>query len=79
LGRPQDSFGLGGFYYNLSDEIEDSLDPLAEFGDEAAFEAYYSWSVVPWLCVSGDIQYVHPARRGGDAGLIAAVRASIRF
>lgn len=79
LGRPQDAFGLGGFYYDLSDELEDSLDPLADFGDEAAIEAFYSWSVVPWLGVSGDIQYVDPARQGVEPGFIAAIRANIRF
>jgi porin len=78
LGRPQDSFGLGGFYYDLSDEIEGSLDPIAEFGNEAAIEAFYSWSVTPWLHAGGDIQYVYPAR-GGETSLIAAVRANIRF
>lgn len=79
VGRPQDSFGLGAFYYDLSDELQNSLDPLAEFGDEAAIEAFYSWSVTPWLHVGGDIQYVDPARRGDDASLIVAVRANIRF
>ena len=28
FGRPRDVFGMGGFYYNLSDELEDALDPL---------------------------------------------------
>ena len=78
-GRPQDSFGLGGFYYNLSDAISESLDPFADFGDEAAVEVFYSWSVTPWFYVSGDIQFVRPARRGGDPGLVAALRANIRF
>jgi porin len=79
LGRPQDSFGLGAFYYNLSDELQDSLDPLAGFGDEAAVEAFYNWSVTPWLHVGGDLQYVHPAGRGGEDFLAAAVRANVRF
>ena len=79
LGRPQDSFGVGGFYYNLSDELEDSLDPVADFGDEAAVSVFYSWSAMKWLNVGGDMQYVFPARRGGDPGLIAAVRANIQF
>jgi porin len=79
FGRPQDSFGLGAFYYDLSDELQNSLDPLADFGDEAAIETFYSWSVTPWLHVGGDVQYVDPARRGEDASLIVAVRANIRF
>ena len=31
--------------YNLSDELEHALEPLADFGDEAAIEAFYSWSM----------------------------------
>jgi porin len=79
FGRPQDSFGLGAFYYDLSDDLQDSLDPLAEFGDESGIEAYYSWAVTPWLHLSGDIQFVDPARRGVDSSVVAAVRANIRF
>lgn len=79
FGRPQDSFGVGAFYYNLSDELEDSLDPVADFGDEAAASVFYAWSATKWLSVGGDMQYVLPARRGGDPGLIAAIRANIRF
>ena len=78
LGRPQDSFGVGGFYYNLSDALESSLDPVADFGDEAALAVYYAWSAMQWLHVGGDMQYVIPAR-GGEPGLIVAVRANIRF
>jgi porin len=79
LGRPQDSFGLGAFYYDLSDELQDSLNSLADLGDEAGIEAYYSWSVTPWLHVGGDIQYINPARKGEDTSLIAAIRANTRF
>jgi len=79
FGRPQDSFGIGGFYYNLSDALESSLDPIADFGDEAALSVFYAWSAMQWLHVGGDMQYVFPARRGGDPGLIVAVRANIRF
>ena len=79
FGRPEDSFGVGAFYYDLSDELRDSLDTLAEFGDESGIEAYYSWAVTPWLHLSGDIQFIDLARWGRDASLIAAVRANIRF
>ena len=79
LGRPRDSFGIGGFYYNLSDDLENSLDPVADFGDEAAVALFYAWSVMQWLHIGGDIQYVFPARRGGDPGLIAAARANVQF
>jgi porin len=79
LSRPQDRFGLGIFYYDISDDLQNSLDPLVEFGDEAGIEAFYNWSVTPWLSFDADIQYIDPARKGDDGNLIAAVRANVRF
>ena len=78
FGRPQDSFGMGGFYYNLSNELENALAPLTEFGNEAGIEAYYNWSITPWLYLGGDLQYVYPAL-AGESGLLGAVRLNVRL
>jgi porin len=79
FGRPQDSFGLGAFYYNLSDDLQNSLDPLVEFDDESAIEAFYNYAVTPWLYVAADIQYIDPARGDNEHALVSALRAQIRF
>ncbi len=78
FGRPQDSFGVGGFYYNLSNELGDALEPLTDFGNEAAIEVFYNWSITPWLYLGGDLQYVYPAL-GGESGLLGAIRLNIRL
>lgn len=57
FGRPQDSFGLGTFYYNLSDELQNSL-INTEFRDEAGVEVYYNYALKPWLFFGPDIQFL---------------------
>jgi len=80
FGRPQDSFGVGAYYYDLSDTLQDELNPvLTNFQDESAFEAYYSWAVKPWLRVGANIQYINPARGDYDNALVPSLRAQFRF
>ena len=79
FGRPQDSFGLGAYRYNLSDELQDTLFPNTKFKDESAIEAFYSCAVTPWLYVGGDIQYINPAAGYFDNALVLALRTQIRF
>ena len=79
FGRPQDSFGLGAYRYNLSDELQDTLLPNTKFKDESAIEAFYSCAVMPWLFVGGDIQYIDPAAGNFDNALVLALRTQIRF
>jgi porin len=48
-GRELDSFGVGYYYYNLSDDLEETLNGRIErFGDEQGVEVYYSYAVTPW-------------------------------
>lgn len=79
FGRPQDSFGLGAYYYNLSDVLEDTINPAAFISNEAAIEAFYNWAVTPWLYFGPDIQYVRPARERFDNALIIGFRLQIRI
>jgi porin len=80
FGRPQDTFGVGAYWYNLSDTLQDTLNPdVTDFGDEGAIEVFYSWAVTPWLQIGPDIQYIRPARSDYDNALVAALRTQIRF
>lgn len=80
FGRPQDTFGVGVYWYNLSDTLQDALNPAGiKFRDEGAIEAFYSWAVTPWLLVGPDLQYIRPARGNYQNALVAAVRTQIRF
>ena len=79
LGRPQDSFGLGYFYYAFSKDLRNAVAPVVDFDDEQGLEAFYSYAVTPWLHVTGDIQYIDPASSSHDRTVIASLRTSIRF
>jgi len=39
--RPQDRFGLGVFYWNFSDELQSTVNPIIDFGNGSGLEAYY--------------------------------------
>ena len=79
FGRAQDSFGLGVYYYNLSDVLRDPIHPSAKIDKEAAIELFYNYAVTPWLYFGPDIQYVKPARNRFDNALIVSLRMQIRF
>lgn len=79
IGRPQDSFGLGVYRYNLSDVLQDALSPYTQFTDESAVEAFYSYAVTPWLNIGPNVQYIKPASGGFDNALVLALRAQISF
>jgi len=59
--RPNDTFGLGYFYVDFSDELQSSLDPFLTFQDEQGVEAFYNYMVTDWLQIAADLQYVDPA------------------
>ena len=79
FNRPQDSFGLGVYYYNLSDVLEDTINPAAKLGDEAAIEFFYDYAPTPWLSFGPDIQYVKPARERFDNALVLGLRVQLKF
>jgi porin len=80
FGRPQDSFGVGAFYYNLSDTLQDELNPVrTNFQDESAIEVFYSWAVTPGLKIGGNIQYINPARGDYKRALVPSLRIQFRL
>jgi len=79
FGRPRDNFGIAAYLYNLSDALQNSLSASTRFRDEAAAEAFYSYSVTPWLYVGANIQYIRPASGSFKNALVPAIRTQIRF
>jgi len=77
--RHQDSFGVGAYYYNLSDHLEDTGNPLNKFEDESAIEAYYNYAVTPWMLVGPDIQFINPATGRSENAYVAAMRMEFRL
>ncbi|WP_169336898.1 carbohydrate porin [Eudoraea adriatica] len=79
FGRHQDSFGIGYFYYNLSDVLEDSFNPLVSIEDESGMEIFYSYSITPWLYIGVDMQYINPFRERFKNAFIGGLRTQIRI
>lgn len=77
--RPNDTFGLGFFYYGFSDDLQSTIDPIAEFDDETGIEVFYNLTPAPWLTVGGDLQVVDPGAGANDDAVMLGVRATIRF
>lgn len=78
-GRPLDVFGLGYFYYNFSDDLQDVASPLVKFNDEQGIEVFYNLAVTPWFRVSADLQWINPATGANDNALVGALRTQIIF
>ncbi|WP_210464063.1 carbohydrate porin [Vibrio crassostreae] len=80
--RPTDTWGLGYYYYDLSDDLQDSINALPtpyELRNEQGFEAYYAYEPLPWLTITTDIQYVTSALNTQDKAWLAGIRTNIRF
>lgn len=77
--RPADRFGVGYFYYDLSDSLQSTLDPRVELHDEQGVEVYYTFVVAAWLNLTLDLQFIDPALRRADDAVIGGLRAQLRF
>ncbi|MGL6259245.1 carbohydrate porin [Vibrio sp. WXL210] len=80
--RPMDTWGVGYYYYDLSNDLQDSINDTADMKllqDESGFEAFYAYQALPWLTLTGDIQYVVPALSTDSAAWVAGLRTNIRF
>jgi hypothetical protein len=60
-GRPLDCFGVGCCFYNFSNELQDTVAPVASFKNEQGAEAYYVVAPAPRLHLSAHLQWVNPA------------------
>jgi porin len=78
-GRPNDSFGIGGFAYDFSNALQDAVDPLIDFNDEQGLEAWYSLALTPWFKLTADAQLINPARGDADTAVITGLRANLAF
>ena len=77
--RPDDTFGLGYFYYNFSDALQNAVQPVVRVDDEQGVELYYDLALTRWLRVTADLQWIDPATGANQDVWLAGLRASIRF
>jgi len=78
-GRSRDRFGLGVYYYNFSDVLQDATDPLGEFNDEAGLEAYYALAIGGNVDFTLNAQAIDPARGDFGVATILGARLGLHF
>ncbi|MBI5632795.1 MAG: carbohydrate porin [Nitrospirae bacterium] len=62
--RPNDAFGLGYYYMDMSHPKLTGIFRDREFlRDEYGVEAYYNIALTPWLKLTPDIQVIRPAQK----------------
>jgi porin len=76
--RPKDTYGVGYYLVNLSND----LPPILNTSDEQGIEAYYNIEVTPWLHISPDLQVI--VRPGGgfrdrDVAIVYGLRMQMSF
>jgi len=73
-GRDNDTFGLGYFYAELSDDLPS---PFNLLDDSQGVELFYNVEVTPWLHLTPDFQIIESSLRTADTAYVAGVRAKI--
>lgn len=73
-GRDKDTFGLGYFRAEISDDVFSLVDIL---DDSQGGEFYYNIEVTPWLHITPDFQIVDSSLKAADTAYIAGVRLRI--
>ena len=62
-GRPLDEFGIGSYYIDVSNpKFTGILKDREILRDEYGVEAYYNYSITPWMKLTPDIQVIRPAQ-----------------
>ncbi|MCT0198602.1 carbohydrate porin [Synechococcus sp. CS-1325] len=79
VNRPYDGFGVGFYYYNWSQALEATLDPLLPLDNEKGLEIYYNFALTPWFILTADLQLIDPGKADFAIETVAALRAKFTF
>lgn len=80
LDRPEDRWGIAGFYYDFSDELEDGLAAIGSgLRDEYGLEAFYDARITENLRLGGNVQIIRPGTPGTDEAVFVGMRARVLF
>ncbi len=72
-GRHRDTFGLGWFYADASDEFGPVSTALLDPTDGWGLEAFYNFEILPWMHLSPDVQLLRPGALNNFATDLAFV------
>lgn len=77
--RPDDVFGIGYYFYNLSDDLQAATGPVFPIDDEQGIEVYYNLAVTPWFHLTADVQWIAPANARAENAWVGGLRANVTF
>ena len=78
-GRTIDTFGVGFFYFGLSDNFKTLASSFLPQGDEYGGEIFYNIAITPWSRFTFDLQIARPSTLGFDTVIIPGFRLQILF
>lgn len=77
--RPNDRFGVGWFYNELSDETGPILNLLVAPRDSWGTELFYNCAITPSINITPDLQILQPGNQIDDTALLFGVRAHLEL
>lgn len=77
--RPQDSFGIGYYYLNVTTVLKDISPPALGLKNEQGLELYYNVAVTPWFHLTPDVQLIDPFKQFADSSFVLGMRGKIDF
>jgi len=78
-GRKIDTFGVGYFYLDLSDQFKGLAAPFIPQRDEHGVELFYNCAITPWSRFTMDLQVAEPSTRAFDTVIIPGIRLDVIF
>jgi porin len=76
-GRDKDTWGIGYFYTDISNDFLKIVQ--RRFGDSQGFEAFYNIEITPWLHITPDFQVIDPSNKQTDIAYVTGLRIKIDF
>ncbi|MBA4030251.1 MAG: carbohydrate porin [Planctomyces sp.] len=77
--RPLDTFGVGYYYFQLSSELKNTVDPFIPLANNQGIEAYYNVGVTKWLNITPNLQVIDPATRANNTAILVGLRTHLVF
>lgn len=79
-GRQDDTFGAGFYYSGTSSKLAPVLSAaLGGIGDGYGTELFYNIAVTKWFSLTGDAQFLTPAREPVDSSVLLGMRGVVSF
>jgi porin len=77
--RQRDRFGISYSIAGVSRKLREVIKPVFGVRDEHTGEAFYNYSITPWMYLTADIQIIRPALADSHLKLVPGMRLVIEF